>query len=168
LAKDYPKPPWVNECIAQGKLILQGGLVAKIGAHESKASNLLKLNCKINDKIVGCLLDPGMTNSFMIPQVAEQLGVKIELVVDPIIVQLAQGIVRPSLSVVLRVELFCERVRFFENFTLCDLNNFDVIPGNTFLDAYKVDILCSEGKLKVCANSGFKLVNLYVDYNLHW
>jgi hypothetical protein len=31
-----------------GKLILQGGFVAKIGAHKSKASNLLKLNCKIN------------------------------------------------------------------------------------------------------------------------
>ncbi len=96
---------------------------------------------------------------------AEQLGVKIELVVDPIIVQLAQGIIRPSLSVVLRVELFCGGVRFFENFTLCDLNNFDVIPRNTFLDAYEVNILYSEGKLKVCANSGFKLVNLYVDYN---
>jgi hypothetical protein len=68
LAKDYPKPPWVNECIAQGKLIIQDGFVAEIGAHESKASNLLKLNYDINDKIVGCFLDSGMTNSFMISQ----------------------------------------------------------------------------------------------------
>jgi hypothetical protein len=66
MAKDYPKPPWVNECIAQGKLILQGGLVAKIGAHESETSNLLKLNCKINDELVCCFLDIGATNSFTI------------------------------------------------------------------------------------------------------
>jgi hypothetical protein len=56
-------------------------------------------------------------------------------------------------------------VQFFENFTLCDLNNFDVIIGNTFLDAYKVNIFHNGGKLKVCAKCGFKLVNLDVDYN---
>jgi hypothetical protein len=52
-------------------LILQGSFMAKIMAHESEASNLLKLNCKINDKLVGCLLDLGVTNSFMILQAAK-------------------------------------------------------------------------------------------------
>ncbi len=66
LAKDSAKPPWMNDCIAQGKLILQRGFMAKIGAHKSEAFNLLKLNCKINNKIVGCLLDSRVTNSFMI------------------------------------------------------------------------------------------------------
>ncbi len=84
---------------------------------------------------------------------------------NPITVQLAQGIVRPSLSVMLGVKLFCRGVLVFENFTMCALDNFDVIPRNTFLDAYKIDILHNEGKLIVCANSGFKLMNLYVDYN---
>ncbi len=65
----------------------------------------------------------------------------------------------------LGVELFCERVWFFDNFTLCELNNFDVILRNTFLDAYEVDILCSEDKLRVHTKSGFKLVNLNVDYD---
>jgi hypothetical protein len=55
--KDCPKPPQVNEFISQGKLILQGGFMVRIGAHKSKASNLLNFNCKINNKIVGCLLD---------------------------------------------------------------------------------------------------------------
>jgi hypothetical protein len=41
--------------------------MAKITAQESKASNFLKLNCTINDKLVYCLLDFGMTNSFMTP-----------------------------------------------------------------------------------------------------
>jgi hypothetical protein len=49
----------------------------------------------------------------------------------------------------LGVELFCKRVWFFQNFTLYDLNSFDVIIGDTFLDAYKVykvDIFCNIGK----------------------
>ncbi len=57
LAKKCPKPPRVNDCVAQGKLILQGGFVAKIGAPQNEAFNLLKLNCKINNKIVGCFLN---------------------------------------------------------------------------------------------------------------
>ncbi len=39
--------------------------MAEVGAHESKTFNLLKLNCKINNEIVGCLLDSIVTNSFM-------------------------------------------------------------------------------------------------------
>ncbi len=67
LVKDYLKPRQVSQNIAQGKLIFQGGFVDKIRAHKNEASNLLKLNCKINDKIVGCLLYSRVTNSFMIP-----------------------------------------------------------------------------------------------------
>jgi len=97
-------------------------------------------------KIVGYFLDWKMTNSFMIPQVTKWLGVKTKLVVDPITVQLAQGITRPSFNVVLNFWLFCRGVQFVANFTLCDVDNFDVILQNTFLDAYKVDFLCSGGK----------------------
>jgi hypothetical protein len=63
--------------------------MAKVRVHKSKAFNLLKLNCKINNEIVGYLLDLRVTNLFMIPEAVEQLGVKIELVEDPITVQLA-------------------------------------------------------------------------------
>jgi hypothetical protein len=66
---------------------------------------------------------------------------------------------------VLRIKLFCRGVQFFENFTLCDLDNSNVIIGNTFLDAYKINILHNRGKLKVHANNGYKLMNLDVDYN---
>ncbi len=45
--------------------------MVEIRAHESKASNSLKLNYKINNKIVGCLLDLKMTNSFITLQVAK-------------------------------------------------------------------------------------------------
>ncbi len=57
---------YVNDCIAQSKLILQRGFVVEIGVHKSKASNSLKLNYKINNEIVGCLLNLNVTNSFII------------------------------------------------------------------------------------------------------
>jgi hypothetical protein len=78
---------------------------------------------------------------------------------------LARSIARPSFSVALKVKLFCGGIQFFENFTLCDLDNFDVIIGNTFLDVYEVDILHNGGRLRVCAKCGFKLMNLDAMYN---
>jgi len=76
-------------------------------------------------------------------QTTKRLGIKTKLVVDPIIVHLAQNIIKPSFNVTLGVELFCRGVQLFENFTLCDLNYFDIILRNTFLDAYEVNIFCN-------------------------
>jgi hypothetical protein len=102
-----------------------------------------------------------MNNKFLhIPQVVKWLGVNTKLMVDPIIVHFSQGIVRPSLSVATNVKLFCRWLQFFENFALCDLDSFDVILGNTFMDAYKVDILRIGSKVKFCAKNNSILVNL--------
>jgi len=98
-------------------------------------------------------------------QTTKRLGIKTKLVVDPIIVHLAQNIVKPSFNVTLGVELFCRGVQLFENFTLCDLNYFDIILRNTFLDAYEVNIFCNQNKVKICTKVGSKLVNLDGDYN---
>jgi len=80
-------------------------------------------------------------------------------------VQLTQGIARPLLSVRLSVGLFCKGIQFLKAFTLCDLDNFDVIFENTFLDAYKINIFHNKSKLKIRAKIGFTLVNLNIDYN---
>jgi hypothetical protein len=48
--------------------------MAEIGAHKSETSNFEKLNCKINNKIMGYLLDLITTNSFMTLHAAKQLG----------------------------------------------------------------------------------------------
>ncbi len=93
------------------------------------------------------------------------LGINIELMVDPATMQLAQGIAKLSFNVTLCVGLFCGQVQFFEDFTLCDLDKFDVSLVNTFLDVYKVDILCNRSKLRVHAKVGSKLVNLNLEYN---
>jgi hypothetical protein len=76
------------------------------------------------------------------------LGVKIELVVDSILVHLAQGVMKFAPKVVLGVKLLNVRIFFFEKFILCDLGSFDAILGNTFLDAYKVDIFHNGNKVK--------------------
>jgi hypothetical protein len=54
-------------------------------------------------------------------------------------------------------------IRFLKNFTLCDLNSFDVIISS-FLDACKVNVLCNGNKVKACAKVGFKLMNSNMDY----
>jgi hypothetical protein len=68
--------------------------------------------------------------------------------VDPIIVHFSQGITRPSLSVAISIGLFCKAFQFFEKFALCDLDNFDVILRNTFMDAYKAYIFRIGSKVK--------------------
>jgi len=96
----------------------------------------------------------------------ERLKVKIILLTNPIMVHLAQGISRPLFGVMLNVKMFCLRgVQFFANFTLCELDNFDVIIRNTFLDVYEVDILHNGSKMRVHVKIDFKLVNLDVEYN---
>ncbi len=92
LVKDCPKLFQINECIFQGKFVFKGGFVVEIRANKSETSNLLKLRCKINNKLVCCFLNLGATNSFMTLQIVERLEVKIILPKDPIMVHLAQGI----------------------------------------------------------------------------
>jgi hypothetical protein len=50
------------------------------------------------------------------------------------------------------IKLFCSGVQFFNNFTLCDLDSFDAILRNTFLDAYEVDILRNGNNVRVHVN----------------
>jgi hypothetical protein len=93
-------------------------------------------------------LDLGKKNPFTIIKKIEQLGIKTELVVDSILVHLAQGVMEFSLKVALGVKLVNGNLIFFEKFILCDLGSFDAILGNTFLDAYKVDIFHNGNKIK--------------------
>ncbi len=58
---------------------------------------------------------------------SEATRVKTELMVNPIAMPLEHNIVKPSLKVVLGIKLFCGGIQNFENFTLCDLDDFDVI-----------------------------------------
>jgi hypothetical protein len=124
LAKDYPKPPQVNEVSNQAQKILQGGFEAK-RTTLGEISNLLKPKCVINDKDVCCFLDSRVTNSFLTSQNAESLGIKTKEVDNPILVHMAQGMAKLMLRIMLRIKLLVGGVQLFENFTLCDLDNFE-------------------------------------------
>ncbi len=66
----------------------------------------------------------------------------------------------------LDVKMFCLRgMQFFESFILCELNNFDVILRNKFLDFYEVNIFHNGSKVRIHAKIGFKSMNLDVEYN---
>ncbi len=56
LAKDCPKPSWVNKVSIEGLESLQGEFEIKVSVL-GKVFNLLKVNCKVNNKGVYCLLD---------------------------------------------------------------------------------------------------------------
>jgi hypothetical protein len=86
-------------------------------------------------------------------------------VAKPIKVHLAQGAVTPISEVVLGALLECDKVKFTENFTICALNRMEAILGNTFLDAYHVDVLRGGFKLKVFAKLANRSINLEVEYH---
>jgi hypothetical protein len=66
---------------------------------------------------------------------------------------MAQIMAKLTLKVALGVEFITKGVRLVKNFTLCDLDNFETILRNTFLDVYKVDIIRNAHKTRVCTKS---------------
>jgi hypothetical protein len=48
---------------------------------------------------------------------------------------------------------------------MCELDNFETIFGNMFLDAYHVDVLKNNFKLKIKTRLSKKLINLKVEYH---
>lgn len=55
-------------------------------------------------------------------------------------VQLAQGDAKPSYEVVLGAILEFKKMKFEENFMVCELDDMEAILSNTFLDTYQVGI----------------------------
>jgi hypothetical protein len=154
LVENYPKPPQVNEISNQAQKILQERFEAKTSTL-GEISNLLKLKCVINDNDVCWFLDSRVTNFFLTSQNAECLGIKIEEVDNHILVHMAQGMTKLMLRIMLGIKLLIGGVQLFEIFTLCDLDSFEAIIKNTFLDAYEIDIVFKEQKIRIHAKGGF-------------
>jgi hypothetical protein len=60
------------------------------------------------------------------------------------------------------IKLFCSGVQLFNNFTLCDLDSFDAILRNTFLDTYEVDILCNGNNVRLHVAKELELPNFVI------
>ncbi len=60
------------------------------------------------------------------------------------------------------IKLFCSGVQLFNNYTLCDLDSFDAILRNTFLDTYEIDILHNGNNVRVHVTKESKLPNFVI------
>ena len=133
--------------------MLEGGFVAKASNLKPKPS-LLYLEARINGKNVSRLVDIGAMHSFMNPKLAKQLGLPMWRAGKPINVWFAKGEPYETKEVALHVNLKSGALEFVESFTLCEMNEVDLILGDTFFEAHIVNMrrkllrfmVCRDGK----------------------
>ena len=134
-------------CVADR--MLEGGFVAKASSLKPRPS-LLYLEAQINGKNVSCLVDTGATHSFMSPKLARELGLPTWRAGKPINVRFAKGEPHETKEVALHVNLKSGALEFVESFTLCEMDEVDLILGNTFFEAHTVDVRRKPVRLVVC------------------
>ena len=129
--------------------MLEGGFVAKASSLKPRPS-LLYLKAQINGKNVSCLVDTGATHSFMSPKLARELGLPTRRAGKPINVRFAKGEPHETKEVALHVNLKSGALEFVESFTLCEMDEVDLILGDTFFEAHTVDVRRKPVCLVVC------------------
>ena len=129
--------------------MLEGGFVAKASSLKPRPS-LLYLEAQINGKNVSCLVDTGATHSFMSPKLAKELGLLTQKAGKPINVRFAKGEPHETKELALHVTLKSGALEFVENFTLCEMDEVDLILGDTFFETHTVDVRRKPVRLVVC------------------
>lgn len=71
----------------------------------------------------------------MSPKLARELGLPLQKASKPINVHFAKGKPHKTEEVALQVTLKCGTLEFVENFTLCEMDEVDLILGDTFFEA---------------------------------
>ena len=112
--------------------MLEGGFVAKASSLKPRPS-FLYLEAQINGKNVSCLVDTGATHSFMSPKLARELGLPTQRAGKPINVRFAKGEPHETKEVALHVNLKSGALEFVESFTLCEMDEVDLIFGGHLL-----------------------------------
>ena len=121
------------------KPLLGGGFVAKASLRigcGNPSSGLMFLHCQINDQHVSMLVDTGASHSFMSPQMVKSLGLVPMRVDNPIEVRFANDEPHVAGRVVGNVPIECGTWKGEESFTICEINDIEVVLGLTFLKAY--------------------------------
>ena len=103
---------------------------------ETLVSGLMFLQGRINDQHVSMLVDTGASHSFMSPQMVKSLGLFSMRVDNPIKVRFAKGEPQVAGRVVGNVPIECGTWKGEESFTICEMDDIDVVLGLTFLEAY--------------------------------
>jgi hypothetical protein len=80
------------------------------------------------------------------------LGLLTGRVGKPINVRFAKGEPHETNEVALNVNLKCGTLEFTKNFTLCEMDEVDLILGDTFFETHTVDVRRKPIRLVVCCN----------------
>lgn len=89
----------------------------------------------VNDCPVRILIDSGSSASFLNASVAQRLPA-LSLVEAPMQVQVAGGGMLTSPRILMNVQWSIEQCSFTSSFRVLQLNNYDVIVGMDWLEAY--------------------------------
>ena len=139
MKKDCPKVVSASTPSERLKPLLGGGFVAKASLRIGcgiPGSGLMFLQCRINDQYVFMLVDTGASHSFMSPQMVKLLGLFSMRVDNPIEVRFTKGEPQVAGRVVGNVPIECGMWKGEESFTICEMDDIDVVLGLTFLEAY--------------------------------
>ena len=121
--------------------MLEGGFVAKASSFKPRPS-LLYLKAQINGKIASCFVDTRAMHSFMSPKLARELSLPTCRVGKSIKVRIAKDELYETKEVALHVNLKSGALEFVESFALCEMDEVDLILGDTFFEAHIVDVRC--------------------------
>jgi hypothetical protein len=88
----------------------------------------------------------------MSPKLAKELGLPTGRAGKPINVRFAKGEPHETKEVVWNVNLKCGMLEFKENFTLCEMDEVDLILEDTFFETHTVDVRRKPVWLVVCCN----------------
>ena len=121
------------------KPLLGGGFVTlaslRIG-YGNLGLRIMFLQGQINDQHISMLVDTGASHSFMSPQMVKSLGLFPMRVDSPIEVRFTKGEPQVEGQVVGNVPIECGTWKEEENFTICEMDDIDVVLGLTFLETY--------------------------------
>jgi hypothetical protein len=131
--------------------MLEGGFVANASSLKPRP-NILYLKDEINDRNVSCLVDTGATHFFMSLKLAKELGLPTGRAGKPINVWVAKGEPHETKEIALNVNIMCGTLEFKENFTLCEMDEVDIILGDTFFETQSVDVRRKPVRLVVYCN----------------
>ena len=98
------------------------------------------------------MVDIGASHSFMSPQMVKSLGLFAMKVDYPIEVRFAKGEPQVVGQVVGNVPIECGTWKGEESFTICEMDDIDVVLGLMFLEAYNRMFKCKKRKLVVQSN----------------
>ena len=139
MKKDCPKTVNTSIPSERWKPLLGGGFVAKASLWiecGNPGLGLMFLQGQINDQHISMLVDPGASHSFMSSHKVNSLGLFSMRVDNLIKVMFAKGEPQVAGRVVGNVPIEYGTWKGKESFTICEMDDIDVVLGLTFLKAH--------------------------------